>query len=159
MPKIANISFPKNGAALQFNLADETVEYLEQLVKEGIYPNMEDALTALTLQALNINNTVRKEKSYPVDFPFPPNKCPICNQNGLVSTQVSTQKFGYMWHCPNCNYNFKICPICKTGLIYAIDHEVKDRIQVVEYCTQCDYDELNLDYDNFKYIEFHDVVE
>ena len=159
MVKIANISFPKEGKTIRFTLPDETVEYMQLLVDQGTYESLSDALSALTLDTLNHNNQFRKNMLHPVDFPYPNELCPICDGTVLEKTHPKTQKVGFMKHCPKCSYSFKPCPSCHEGNIYRIDKENGDKIHVYEYCTQCAYERIVLLLDNFKYIEFEEIVD
>ena len=157
MPKIVNIAFPKDGTTLNFTLPDETIEYMQSLVDKGEYATLPDALSALTLEALNLNNPYRKKMKHPVDYPYPMENCPICKKGDLEDTHPRTQPLGFMKHCPECKYSFKKCPQCLTGNIYRIDKEQEDNIIVIEYCTNCDFEKNVMMSENFKYLEFGEV--
>ena len=159
MPKIANISFPKEGKTVRFTLPDETVEYMQLLVDQGTYESLPDALSALRFDTLNQNNIFRQNLVNPVDFPYPIDSCPICDGGVLEKTHPKTQALGFMNHCPKCNYSFRTCQSCHQGNIYRIDKEIRDKIQVIEYCTQCDFEKMVLLLDNFRHIEFEEIID
>lgn len=155
--KIVNISFPKDGTELKFSLPDETIEFMQTLVEKGEYNSLPEALSAFTLEAINLNNNYRKLMEYPVDYPFPSTKCPICKKAELDVTHPKTQVLGYMKHCPVCYYSFRSCPKCSTGNIYRIDKETQHQIVVTEYCTNCDFEKEVMISENFRYLEFDQV--
>lgn len=158
MPKIVKIAFPKDGTVMRMSLPDETIEYMKSLVIDGTYASLEDALSGMTLRAINLNNKFRKALKFPVDFPYTPNMCPICNHTGLEETHKQTQLLGFKYHCPSCFYSFPSCPNCHQGVIYELDREEKEKIKTTEYCTQCEYEHVSLIQDNFRYVDFHDIV-
>ncbi|WP_371806195.1 hypothetical protein [Candidatus Lokiarchaeum ossiferum] len=158
MPKIVNISFPKDGTELKFSLPDQTIEYMQSLVDQGEYRSLPDALSAFTLEAINLNNPYRKAMKYPVDYPFPSEKCPVCKKAELEIAHPQTQLLGYLKHCPVCYYSFQSCPTCSTGNIYRIDKEVQDHIVVIEYCTNCDFEKEVMISENFRYIDFQSIL-
>ncbi len=154
MPKIVNISFPRDGTKLSFTLPDETIEYLQSTVDQGEYRSLSDALSALTLEAINLKNKFRIAMDHPVDYPFPSTKCPICKNADLEETHPITQQVGFMKHCPVCSYSFKLCSQCSTGNLYRVNKEMLDQIKVIEYCTHCEFEKDVMVSENFKYLEF-----